>query len=166
MMQVQSLSEDMAMLKRAVWTNGFCNDTIALWDLRHLAFRGMSVEMTSPPGFTNTSPPTAIAALLGGREWPVQYRHTNAPGGDAPLPVDWDQAVNTAAVVLMDNTLAHDQSWVRYVQSLVREATSQDYGARVFPVAIEAGGLDVLPGNTGRCAGMAGPETARSAKGA
>ena len=85
-------------------------------------------------------------SIAGGTGVPVQYRHTNAPGGDAPLPVDWDQAVNTAAVVLMDNTLAHDQSWVRYVQSLVREATSQDYGARVFPVAIEAGGLDVCQG--------------------
>ena len=104
-------------------------------------------------------------SIAGGTGVPVQYRQTNAPGDDAPLPVDWDQAVNTAAVVLMDNTLAHDQSWVRYVQSLVREAMSRDYGARVFPVAIETGGLDV-------CQGIQAlrwddwPETTTSAKGA
>ncbi|MCE2508869.1 MAG: toll/interleukin-1 receptor domain-containing protein [Nitrosopumilaceae archaeon] len=77
---------------------------------------------------------------------PVQYRHADAPGGDAPLPVDWGQATNMAVVVLVDSTLACDPPWVRYVQNIVREATSRNDSARVFPVVTEAGGLDVCQG--------------------
>lgn len=67
----------------------------------------------------------------------------NTSGIDTPLPVDWDIAVDTAVIILLDDTLARDASWTRYAQNLMSEATSCGSSGRVFPVVTESGGLDV-----------------------
>lgn len=82
----------------------------------------------------------------GGAGIPVLYRRANAPNAGAPRPIDWNQAAATAVAVLVDGCLARDASWVQYFQDIVREAASRGSGARVFPVAMEAGALDVCGG--------------------
>lgn len=80
-------------------------------------------------------------SLTGGADIPVLYRCANAPNSDAPRPVDWDEADSIAVVVLMDDRLACDSSWMRYFQDIARQAASRGSGACVFPVAMNAGVL-------------------------
>lgn len=79
--------------------------------------------------------------VAGGAKIPILYRNTNASGTDTPLPVDWDIAADTAVVILLDDMLARDASWTRYIQNLMYNATP--LGSRVFPVVTENRGLDV-----------------------
>ena len=81
--------------------------------------------------------------VVGGAGVTVLFRNTNAPDSATPLPIDWNEAETTAAVVLMDNALANDPAWVQYVRGLAGEAEERGFGTRVFPVALEAGSLDI-----------------------
>ena len=85
--------------------------------------------------------------ILGGAGVTVLFRNTNAPSSAAPIPVSWDDADTTAAVVLIDNTLANDLAWTQYVRESTGEAEAKGFSTRVFPVAMEASalgmGLDV-----------------------
>ncbi len=71
------------------------------------------------------------------------FRNTTAPGQAMPLPVDWDDAVTTAVVVMIDNSLKSDSAWTQYIRDLVAEAETKGLDARVFPVAMETGVLDI-----------------------
>ena len=73
----------------------------------------------------------------------VLFRSANAPDSSTPLPVIWDDADTTGVVALMDNTLANDPMWTQYIRQLLREAEIKGLDARVFPVAMEAGVLDI-----------------------
>ena len=81
--------------------------------------------------------------IVGGAGVTVLFLNANAPGSATPLPVSWDSADTTAAVVLMDKALANDPAWTQYVRELVAEAEIKGLGTRVLPVAMETGALDV-----------------------
>lgn len=81
--------------------------------------------------------------IVGGAGVTVLFRNTNAPDAATPLPIDWSEAEATAVVVLLDSTHANDAAWMRYVRELAGEADERGLGSRVFPVALEAGSLDV-----------------------
>ena len=81
--------------------------------------------------------------IVGGAGVTVLFRNANAPGSATPLPVSWDSADTTAAVVLMDNALANDPAWTQYVREIVGEAEIKGLDTRVFPVAMETGALNV-----------------------
>ena len=85
-------------------------------------------------------------SIYGGTGVPVLYRNSNAPGSEAPLPIDWDHATETAVVVLIDGTLMNDHSWVQYVQRIVHEARQLGSVPHIFPVVTEDGRLDVCQG--------------------
>lgn len=78
--------------------------------------------------------------VSGGDRVRVMFRNAIAPGAHEPLPIDWDGARTSAVLVLLDNTLVKDQSWLNYTQKLV-EATG--FRVRVIPVALEAGALGI-----------------------
>ena len=82
-------------------------------------------------------------SVSGGVGVHVLYRSNNVPRADIPLPINWNRTVDTAVVVLVDSVLTSDPSWVRYIRKLVHEAESRDFGTRVFPVVVTAGGIDV-----------------------
>ena len=81
--------------------------------------------------------------IVGGAGVTVIFRNINAPDAATPLPIDWSETETTAVVVLLDSTLTNDAEWMRYVRELAGEADERGLGARVFPVALEAGSLDV-----------------------
>ena len=76
-----------------------------------------------------------------GRGVSVVYRSEPVPGSRTPLPVDWDEAQETAAVVLSDATLVDDPDWVAYVRDIARAAEGRGLPARFFPVAIDGRGI-------------------------
>lgn len=85
-------------------------------------------------------------SVSGGVGVHVLYRSDNAPGADTPRPIDWDRTMDTAVVVLVDSVLANNASWIRYIHTIIHEAESRGFGTKVFPVVVEADGLDVCQG--------------------
>lgn len=81
--------------------------------------------------------------ILGGAGVTVLFRNANAPGSATPTPIGWDDADTTAAVVLIDNTLANDLAWAGYVRESTGEVEAKGFGTRVFPVIMEANALDI-----------------------
>ena len=81
--------------------------------------------------------------ILGGASVSVLFRNANAPDSDAPLPINWGDSETTAVVILIGNTLVNDPRWKQYVHELAGEAEIIGLDARVFPVAMETGSLDV-----------------------
>ena len=81
--------------------------------------------------------------IVGGAGVSVLFRSTAAPGSATPIPIEWDDADATAVVLLVDDVLASDPDWVQYVHGLVSEADAKGLNARVFPVTVAAGVLDV-----------------------
>ena len=81
--------------------------------------------------------------IVGGAGVTVLFRNTSAPDSATPLPVDWNETETTAVVVLLDNTLANDPTWARYIRDLAGEAEKKGFDTRVFPVAMEVGSLDI-----------------------
>ena len=81
--------------------------------------------------------------IVGGAGVSVLFRSTTAPGSATPLPIEWDDADVTAVVVLVDDMLASDPEWVQYIHGLVGEAEAKGFGARVFPVTMATGVLDM-----------------------
>ena len=81
--------------------------------------------------------------IVGGVGVTVLFRNTSAPDDATPLPIDWSESETTAVVVLVDNALANDAAWTRYIRDLAGEAEEKGFGTRVFPVALEPGSLDV-----------------------
>ena len=81
--------------------------------------------------------------LEGGSGVRVMFRHSAAPNARTPIPVDWDSTETAAAVVLLDLSLVNDAAWVEYLRNLVREAATRGFRARVYPVEMEDGALDI-----------------------
>ena len=65
-------------------------------------------------------------AVAEGRGVSVVYRSEPVPGSRTPWPVDWDEAQETAAVVLSDATLVDDPDWVAYVRDIARVTEGRD----------------------------------------
>lgn len=80
----------------------------------------------------------------GGRRVSVLYRSEPVPGRGTPLPIDWDDAQETAVVVLSDATLVDEPDWVAYVEDIAAQADTQGLPARFFPVAMDHRGLGGL----------------------
>ena len=74
----------------------------------------------------------------------VIFRNAVAPGYEAALPIDWEGADTTAAVILLERKLANDPAWSRYILELAGEASAVGLNARVFPVAMEPGTLSKI----------------------
>ena len=84
--------------------------------------------------------------IVGGAGVTVLFRNNSAPGAATPLPIDWNDADAIAVVVLVDRALADDAAWTRYVKGLAGEAEERGLGARVFPVTLDAGSLNIRLG--------------------
>lgn len=68
----------------------------------------------------------------------VLFRNEAAPDKSVPLPIDWDEAEMSAAVVLADSNLTGDRAWADYVQELSQDAQVGGQGfSRLFPVVME-----------------------------
>lgn len=79
--------------------------------------------------------------FAGDRGLSVIFRNAAPPGGQIPLPVDWDEAETTAVVVLAESTLTGDSAWSDYVRELARNAQEKGLPANLFPVAMESAAL-------------------------
>jgi hypothetical protein len=82
--------------------------------------------------------------ISGGTGLSVLFRSVVAPGLDAPLSIDLDEAHATAIVVLADNHLTSDAAWLQYVHTLVDQTETAGLNTRVFPVAIQQAALQAL----------------------
>ena len=63
----------------------------------------------------------------------VLERSESAPGASTPLPIDWDDAEMTAAVVLAESRLLGDHGWADYVRGMARSARTRGIPAGSFP---------------------------------
>lgn len=72
---------------------------------------------------------------------PVFFRFTPVPGGETPLPVDFDRADATAVVALMDAASVGERgaTFRAYVGSLIAECDRRGGRKRVVPVALDEG---------------------------
>ena len=81
--------------------------------------------------------------VSGGDRVRVMFRNTVAPGADEPIPIDWGSSHTAGVVVLLDNALVRDHSWVSYVRMLVDDVREAGFRARVIPVEMENGVLGI-----------------------
>lgn len=81
--------------------------------------------------------------VAGGLGLSVIYRNKPAPDGLTPLPIDWEEAEATAVIALVDSALASDSAWLNYVFELSRNAQTRGFLTRLFPVIMEAEGLEL-----------------------
>ncbi len=57
---------------------------------------------------------------------PVLF-HSAAPEGEpTPPSIDWDQALQTVVVVLIEGTMLRDHAWVEHVRAVYKEALCQN----------------------------------------
>lgn len=103
-------------------------------------------------------------AVAEGRGVSVVYRSEPVPGSGTPQPVDWDEAQETAVVVLWDSTLVEDPDWVAYVRDMAQAAEGRGLPARFFPVAIDGQGIDGLAQQALRWDDWAGSDGDRVAR--
>lgn len=82
--------------------------------------------------------------IAGGTGLSVIYRFAYAPGSTTPLPIDLDESRTTAIVILADQNLVADPSWMGYVRGLVDQTELAGLATRVFPVAMEPETLEGL----------------------
>ena len=73
----------------------------------------------------------------------VLYRNQAPAGALAPLPIEWDEAETTTAVVLLDAALVDDRAWTDYVRELAQNTQTRDLTTRLIPVVMEPKGLDL-----------------------
>lgn len=73
----------------------------------------------------------------------VLERSEPAPGAPTPLPIDWDDAEMTAAVVLAESRLIDDHGWADYVRSIARSARTRGIPAGFFPVTMDSRGIEL-----------------------
>lgn len=81
--------------------------------------------------------------VAGGLGLSVIYRNKPAPDSRTPLPIDWEEAEATAVIALVDSALASDSAWSNYVFELSRNAQIRGFLTRLFPVIMEAEGLEL-----------------------
>ena len=73
----------------------------------------------------------------------VLVRSDPVPGASTPLPIDWEEAEFTAAVVLVESTLVSDDEWLHYIRTMARTAQARGIPAGFFPVTMEPRGLEL-----------------------
>lgn len=66
----------------------------------------------------------------------VQYRSQAADGSGAPLPIDFTQALTTIVVALVDDEMASDPAWVRYLAGIRKARAGLGLSACFIPVSI------------------------------
>ena len=81
--------------------------------------------------------------VAGGSGLSVIYRNKPVPDGHTLLPIDWEEAEATAVVVLVDSALANGAAWWDYVHELSLNAQTRGFLTRLFPVIMEAEGLEL-----------------------
>lgn len=75
----------------------------------------------------------------------VLFRDKAAPDKSVPLPVNWDEAEMSAAVVLVDSNLTGDRAWADYVRGLSQDTQVKGQRfSRLFPVVMEGKGYKRL----------------------
>ena len=73
----------------------------------------------------------------------VLERSESLPGAATPLPINWDNAEMTAAVVLTEAGLVDDPPWADYVYGIAQTARARGYSAGFFPIMIDSRGLEL-----------------------
>ena len=81
--------------------------------------------------------------LLGNVDLNIAFHSAPEPNTELPVDIDLSEAETSAVVVLAESELAKDSAWRKYVEGLINDANSRGFVARVYPVAVEAEGLDV-----------------------
>jgi len=76
--------------------------------------------------------------VAGGTGLSVLYRTVPPAGGDAPLPIDFDEGETAAVVVLFDEAFAADKAYMAWLKETAARADAKGLGTRVFPVAMDA----------------------------
>ena len=56
--------------------------------------------------------------VSGGDHVRVMFRNAISSGAQEPPPIKWGDSSTTAVVVLLDNTLIQDHTWLDYVRNL------------------------------------------------
>ena len=79
-------------------------------------------------------------SVTAGRGISVLFRSEPFPETRTPTRIDWNDAENTAVVVLSDATLVDDPDWVAYARNIAR-AAARGLPARFFTVAMDRRGL-------------------------
>ena len=79
--------------------------------------------------------------VAGGETMEVLFRSARSPD-EPPFDVAWDATCPVAIVVMIDDAVAGDAEWVRYVRSLGERAEREGLRARMIPVLMEPSVLD------------------------
>ena len=80
--------------------------------------------------------------VAGGAGIDVLRRHVPPAGGLAPLGIDPEDADAIAIVVLLDAAIADSDDYLDYVGTLMAKASGSGLAMLVFPVAVDARGLE------------------------
>lgn len=80
-------------------------------------------------------------SVAGGAGLSVLFRSAHQRGLSHPLEIDFAESQTSAVVVLMDDAMAGDREWVRYVANVADAAGRRGLAARVFPVSVTSSGL-------------------------
>jgi len=102
--------------------------------------------------------------VAGGAGLPVIYRSEPPQGAGVPIDIDLDGAETCAVILLIDRNWSEDAAWVAWGQRLGKMADDAGLRALVFPVAIDATGIDkgIIPEQAARWDRWAGdPAPAR-----
>lgn len=79
--------------------------------------------------------------VAGGESMEVLFRSARSPDAP-PFDVAWDAPCPVAVVVMVDDAVAGDAEWVRYVRGLGARAEREGPRARMIPVLMEPSVLD------------------------
>jgi hypothetical protein len=80
--------------------------------------------------------------VAGGAGLPVMYRSAPPQGAPVPIDVDLDGAETCAVILLIDKNWSEDTAWVAWGRRIGEAANGAGLRALVFPVAIDASGID------------------------
>jgi TIR domain len=80
--------------------------------------------------------------VAGGSGIPVMYRSKPPAGASIPIEIDLDSAETCAVILLIDKNWTADEEWVAWSKTVSEDADRVGLRALVFPVAIDASGVD------------------------
>ena len=73
---------------------------------------------------------------------PGDAHRVRVPGKRTSLPIDWDEAEMTAAVVIAESGFVDDRDWTDYVRGVSRGARTRGSSAGFFPVTMDSRGTE------------------------
>ncbi len=82
-------------------------------------------------------------SITGGAGVSVLFSSAVDPQADMAVGVDFLSAAATAVVILADRHFMGDTAWKDYVHALTTASETIGFNARIFPVAMEEGALDM-----------------------